>query len=249
MIAPVRLKILAAAVAMSLLPAIPGLAQSAPADAQQDPPTTLPFSPTVRSVPPERPTYPQARQPAPPADPLCAEIGRIIRAGVVASRFASLSPGTAQGSVIGTFPADESLQSLGAKYCTVVIPAASPATASSAYNQVTCQLGMAHGEVPYLDDFRARRAEMAKRLGECPTMAQWTGLAPEKTPLGDDAVDESVVFSHPDVAVEIVLRATHRQRIGEWPMDYIRSLSLIFRTPNPDRPVDETASTAPNAQP
>lgn len=247
MIVTVRLGMLAAIIATGLLPAFPALGQSSsPASSQESPPTTLPFSPTVQSAPPERPTYPQARQPAPPADPLCTEIGRIIRAGVVASRFASLSPGTAQGSVIGTFPASETLQSLGADYCTVVIPAADLATAGSAYNQVTCQLDMAHGEVPYLDDFRDRRSEMARRLSECPAMAQWTASDPGLSPLGAGAVDESLVFSHPDVAVEIVLRATHRQRVGEWPMDYMRSLSLVFRTPNPDRPAD---STAPTAQP
>lgn len=249
MIAPVRFPFLAAAMAIGQLPALPALAQAAPTGEQEAPPTTLPFSPTVPSAPPERPTYPQARQPAPPADPLCTEIGQIIRAGVVASRFASLSAGTEQGSVIGTYPAGNALQSLGADYCTVVVPAADPATASSAYNQVTCQLGLAHSEVPYLNDYRDQRSEIAARLGECPAMAQWTASDSGASPLGAGAVDESLVFSHPDVAVEIVLRATHRQRVGEWPMDYMRSLSLIFRTPNPDRPADGTAPTAAGPQP
>lgn len=226
-----------------LLAASPAAFTQVPlSDDLQEPPTTLPFRPTVPSTPPVRPTYPQQSEAPPPGDPLCFEIGRIIRAGVVASRFAELSSATASGAVAGTFEADEAMTSLGGDYCTVIIPAAAAETAGSAYNQVTCQFDIEHGETPYLDDFRERRAALAERLSECPAMSRWTGEAPANARLAEGEVAEDHIFRHPDVAVEILVRASHRKRIGAWPADFIRTLSLIFRTPNPDRPEPENGS-------
>lgn len=231
---------IALAVLLAVFPA--AFAQVPLSDDLQEPPTTLPFRPTVPSTPPARPTYPQQSEAPPPGDPLCFEIGRIIRAGVMASRFAGLSSATAGGAVAGTFEADEAITSLGGAYCTVIIPAAATETAGSAYNQVTCQLGIEHGETPYLDDFRERRAVLAERLSACPAMSRWTGEAPANAPLAEGEVAEDHIFSHPDVAVEILVRASHRKRTGAWPVDFMRTLSLVFRTPNPDRPEPEAGS-------
>ncbi|MEQ8558844.1 MAG: hypothetical protein RIB03_11055 [Henriciella sp.] len=228
-----------AALAAGMITILPVQAQDA--SQTETPPTTLPFEPTVESAPPARPSYPdRTPQPEPePPDTLCTAIGPIVRAGVVASRFAMLSPSTAQGGVIGTFEAGEGLGEVGAETCTVVIPAANEATADSPYNQVTCPLEMLHGDVPFLNDLRQRREEVATRIGECPAISRWTGEAPPESPFTEAEIVEDHVFSHPDVAVEIVLRATHRKRVGDWPLDYVRSLALIFRTPNPDRPEPE----------
>ncbi|WP_300376071.1 hypothetical protein [Henriciella sp.] len=226
----------------------PAAGQAAQQTQDDPPPTTLPFEPTVRSAPPANPTYPNRRpppEPAPPPDTLCTEIGPIIRAGVTPSRFASLSPSTEEGAVIGTYETGGGIGEIGASYCTVVIPAADPQTAGSPYNQVTCQLGLGHGESPYLDDLRARRDRIANRISECPAVAEWTGSRPGETPLSTGAVTEDHVFNHPDVDVQIVIRASHHEMSGDWPLDHLRTLSLIFRTPNPDRPApgasDESA--------
>lgn len=210
----------------------------------QNPPTTLPFEPTVRSAPPERPTYPQQDAP-PPGDPLCYEIGPIIRAGAMASRFATLAPSTAQGAVIGRFDPGEEMSTLGAGYCTVTIPAADPRTADAPYNQVTCPLDMIHSDAAFMNDVRERRDTLAERIGECPAVARWTGAAPEQGSPGRAPVSEPFVFSHPDVAVQIVIEAAHRRRTGEWPLDYMRTLTLAFRTPNPDRPEPEPEPETP----
>lgn len=240
MIARARTLLPAMALALVTLPAATG--QDAPR-AQEDPPNTLPFSPTVRSAPPERPTYPQPIVPPPPVDGLCTEIGPIIRSGVLANRFAALSAATAQGAAIGRMETGAELRSLGARYCTVVIPAASPVTAGSDYNQVTCQLDQESGETPYLDTFRTRRDALAERLSECPAMGLWTAEVPESAAPGDSPLSEAQRFSHPDVRVEVLVDASHRKRTGRWPMAYQRTLSLIFRVPNPDKPepADEPA--------
>ena len=230
------------------------LAQS---DQPGAPPTTLPFEPTVPSAPPATPEPPArttAARPAQPApeeaevDLLCTEIGPIIRAGVVASRFARLSPSTTEGAVIGRFEAGEGLASLGASYCTVTIPAASPVTADSAYNQVTCRLDSDQGDAPFLDDMRTRREEIAARLAACPSVAEWTHAIPAPVRLETETPGtqtEDHVFSHPDVAVEIIVRARHRSKSGQWPLGYLRTLDLIFRTPNPDRPAPATQDGTP----
>lgn len=218
------------------------MAPPTPAAAQEgeaDPPTTLPFAPTVRSAPPSRPTYPERSQPAQPpepADPVCTDIGPVIRAGVNATRFASLSPSTAEGAVIGRFSGGEGIAELGGDYCTVVIPGAEPLMADAAYNQVTCPLAMEQGDVHFLEDMRTRRAKLAKRIGACPSMALWTGTPPAESPLTEPDITEDFIFSHPDVAVEILVRARHHTKAGQWPYDHVRTLSLVFRTPNPDRP-------------
>ncbi len=224
----------ASMLAICLLAPAGALAQT---EEGEDPPTTLPFKPTVPSAPPTHPTYPQRAEPEPPpGDPLCYEIGPIIRAGVVATRFASLSPVTATGGVIGTFEAGEALAETGGGTCTVTIPAASAETADAPYNQVTCPLEMRQGDVAFLDDMRDRQDALAKRIGECPAVSRWTGQPPAESPLSEGDISEDFVFTHPDVGVEIVVRARHHQKTGRWPQDYLRSLSLVFRTPNPDRP-------------
>ena len=213
----------------------------------EDPPTTLPFEPTVRSAPPSRPEYPERTPsasppppPPPPPDTLCTEIGPIIRAGVVASRFASLSPSTSAGAAVGTYEGGGGLEEIGGEDCTVVIPAADSRTADAPYNQVTCQLTLAHGDSPYLKDMRDRRDELATRISECPAVSEWSGTRPGETPLSTGDITEDYIFTHPRVAVEIVLRASHHEMSGDWPLDQLRKLSLIFRTPNPDRPEPET---------
>lgn len=229
--------------------------QTPPAD---DPlPTTLPFAPTVQSAPPTRPTYPTATRvvEAPPADPVCLEIGPIIRAGVLATRFATLSPSTLGGAPLGKYPAGDAFRALGADYCTVVVPAASELTADSAYNQVTCQLDMTNGEAEYLDDMRDRRDALVEQIAACPAMSRWTATPPDEADLSSGDLLEEYVFSHADVAVEIVLRARQHVRKGDWPHTYMRSLDLIFRTPNPDRPQPSepaptgVATTPPPSQP
>lgn len=215
------------------------LSQARPAHAQETetPPTTLPFEPTVPSAPPTRPSYPQPVEPAPPpGDPLCYEIGPVIRAGVIGTRFATLSPATAQGGVLGTFEAGEALREIGGGECVVVIPAASAATADAAFNQVTCPLAMEQADVAYLDDFRDQRDTLAERIGECPAVSRWTGIPPAESPLSETDIAEDFLFTHPEVPVEIVVRARHHTKTGQWPNTYLRSLSLVFRTPNPDRP-------------
>lgn len=232
----------------ALMLAAPALAQAG--DSPAAPPTTLPFEPTVQSAPPVRTTpRPATQAPAPePEDPLCTDIGPVIRAGVVASRFARLSPATAEGAVIGRFEPGPGLSGIGARYCTVTIPAAAAEAADSAYNQVTCRLDSAQGDVPFLDDIRSRREEIAERIAECPSVALWTHGTPSPVTLEAETPGTQVedhVFTHPDVAVEIVVRARHRTKAGQWPLGYLRTLDLIFRTPNPDRPApaeDEPAS-------
>ncbi|WP_084397819.1 hypothetical protein [Henriciella aquimarina] len=231
----------AAAVSGSVLALglLAGLATALPVQAQEDPPTTLPFEPTVPSAPPERSTYPDRRPQAetpPPGDPFCNEIGPIIRAGVVASRFATLSPSTAEGAAIGRFEAGEALKSLGADTCIVVIPAAAPETADSPYNQVTCRLESEQGDAAYLDDMRETRDRLGKRIGKCPAVSEWTAAPPDAVSLEQGDVIEDYRFTHPDVGVEMLVRAAHHSKTGQWPQDHLRTLSLIFRTPNPDRP-------------
>ncbi|MEM5516601.1 hypothetical protein WNY37_06545 [Henriciella sp. AS95] len=206
--------------------------------ADEPPPTTLPFAPTVQSAPPTSPSYPTTTRvvEAPPVDPVCLEIGPIIRAGVVASRFATLSPSTLDGAPIGKHQTGDAFKALGADYCTIVIPAASDLTADSVYNQVTCQLDMANGEAEYLEDMRDRRTELAEQIAACPAMARWTATPPEEADLSAGDINEDFLFSHPDVPVELVLRTRQHARTGDWPLTYMRSLDLIFRTPNPDRP-------------
>ena len=251
MTAYARLAFFITAMLSAILASASGATAQVPiSDDMEAPPTTLPFRPTVPSAPPSQPSYPQRTEAPPPGDPLCLEVGRIIRAGVVASRFATLTTPTAQGSILGSFEANDALQSIGADYCTVVIPAAAETTASSAYNQVTCQIEINNGETAYLDDIREQRSALGERLAECPAMARWTSEIPQIADLSASATEENLVFSHPDVAVEILLRATHRKRTGDWPVDYMRTLSLVFRTPNPDRPepkpdADATDSALP----
>lgn len=224
-------------------------AQEVEPDSSEPPPTTLPFEPTVQSAPPSRPTYPQpSPPPPPPTDPVCLEIGPLIRAGVVASRFATLSPATASGSAIGRYQAGEAFNSIGISYCTVAIPAASPLTAASPYNQVTCQIALEHDEAPYVEDLREQRAPLAEQIAACPAMSRWTATPPEPHMASASEFVEDYIFSHPDVAVELVLEIRHHQKKGDWPQDYLRSLSLVFRTPNPDRPEPE-APADPDSPP
>ena len=216
-------------------------AQSGNGPNSDEPPTTnLPFAPTVQSAPPERSTYP-TRTPAvtdapPPADTLCDEIGPYIRAGVVSSRFATLSASTDLGEPIGSFEAGAPLKELGAMICTVVIPGADQATAASMYNQVTCPLAMSQSDTPSLDELRTRQTDLATRISECPAVDRWIGTAPATQPMtGGDAI-EDYLFSHPDVDVEMIVRAQSHQKTGRWPDDYVKTLSLVFRAPNPNRP-------------
>ena len=246
---------LAAFGACALLLGGPAAAQAGDPDTAP-PPTTLPFEPTVPSTPPVERTpapRPAPARPAPaaaaPADPLCTEIGPIIRAGVIGSRFATLSPSTAGGAVLGRFEAGDGLAGLGAAYCTVTIPAAAPVTADSPYNQVTCRLASKQGDAPYLEDMRERRDTIAARIADCPAVALWTGTAPDPADPASGTVTEDFVFTHPDVAVEIVVRARHREKAGQWPLDYIRTLELVFRTPNPDRPEPDPPADAPAPAP
>ncbi len=166
----------------------------------------------------------------------------------MASRFARLSPTTTEGAVIGRFDAGEGLASLGASYCTVTIPAAAPVTSDSAYNQVTCRLDSDQGDSAFLDDMRTRGEDIANRLAACPSVAEWTHAAPAPVRLTTETPGtqtEDHIFSHPDVTVEIVVRARHRSKSGQWPLAYLRTLDLIFRTPNPDRPAPDTADSSP----
>ncbi|MGB3626292.1 MAG: hypothetical protein WA989_10695 [Henriciella sp.] len=226
---------------------LPGLSHAQETnDPGEAPPTTLPFEPTVPSAPPTRPTYPQPQSPPPPpTDPVCLEIGPIIRAGVTASRFATLSPATAAGGTIGRYDAGEAFNSIGISYCTVVIPAAAALTADSPYNQVTCQIAIEHGETAYVEDLRESRAPLAEQIAACPAMARWTSAPPEPAGAASSGLVEDHIFSHPDVAVEIALQIRHHEKAGDWPASHLRALSLVFRTPNPDRPPpDEPEETA-----
>ena len=211
-----------------------------PAGAQENdaaPPNTLPFQPTVPSAPPVNPTYRSPPPPPPPPiDDICLEIAPIIRAGVVASRFASLSPSTAQGAAIGRYMTEPAIEELGPTYCTVTIPAASPITANSPFNQVTCQLDQQQTDTGSLNDFRDYQAALAEQIAACPAMARWQNSPPVPTAASAINAVEDHIFSHPDVAVQLVIRASMRTKAGDWPMSKIRTLSLIFRTPNPNRP-------------
>ena len=228
------------------------------ASAQQDegaPPTTLPFEPTVPSAPPgyePQPARPDSRpsntrqttpqpsvqaEPAPPpGDPLCYELGPYIREGASASRFAALSPSTASGSAIGSFPAGDALRELGVGDCAVVIPGAAPFSVASPYNQVTCTLQIDQSDEASLDSMRQRRDELKDRIAACPAVAEWQAELVETPGERNGALISDQVFSHPNVNVEMVVRAQQRNKLGQWPDDYIRTLSLILRTPNPDAP-------------
>ena len=235
------------------------------ASAQQDegaPPTTLPFEPTVPSAPPgyepqparpdnrpsnTRQTAPQqsvqAEPAPPPGDPLCYEIGPYIREGASATRFAALSPSTAAGSAIGSFPAGEALIELGAGDCAVVIPGAAPFSVASPYNQVTCTLQIDQSDEASLESMRQRRDELKDRIAACPAVAEWQAELVDTPGERNGALISDQVFSHPNVNVEMVVRAQQRNKLGQWPDDYIRTLSLILRTPNPDAPPPPEAPT------
>ena len=228
-------------------------AQSAQEEAQAErdkPPTTLPFEPTVRSAPPgfspetdRRPRDPTPQSPPPPppppGDPLCYEVGPYIREGVSANRFATLSAGTREGSVIGSFEAGEALKEAGAGACTVAIPGASEVTRASPYNQVTCPLAMDQSDIAHLEDFKQRRDTLTERLAQCPAMAEWTPRLEAQGDERDGSFTADQVFRHPDVPVEVLVRAAQHRKSGQWPDNYVRTLSLILRTPNPDRPEPE----------
>lgn len=242
------------------LAALTALGLPIAAKAQQDegaPPTTLPFEPTVPSAPPgyEPPAQPgnlptrspqpspqtsqpqtQAAPPPPPGDPLCYEIGPYIREGASASRFAALSPSTASGSAIGSFPAGDALSELGAGDCVVAIPGAAPFSAASPYNQVTCTLQIDQSDEASLESMRQRRDELKDRIAACPAVAEWQAELVDTPGERNGALISDQVFSHPNVNVEMVVRAQQRNKLGQWPDDYIRTLSLILRTPNPDAP-------------
>jgi hypothetical protein len=228
---------------------------------QQDgnaPPTTLPFEPTVPSAPPgyqppSQPgnlpsrttqTSPQAApqrtvqpEPAPPpGDPLCYELGPYIREGASASRFAGLSPSTAAGSAIGSFAAGDALREIGAGDCAVVIPGAATFSVASPYNQVTCTLLIDQSDEASLESMRQRRDDLKDRIAACPAVAEWQAELVDTPGERNGALTSDQVFSHPDVRVEMVVRAQQRNKLGQWPDDYIRTLSLILRTPNPDAP-------------
>ncbi|WP_156807973.1 hypothetical protein [Henriciella marina] len=244
---------------LSSLGAILALSTPAGAQAQRDdntPPTTLPFEPTVPSAPPgyepqpsqpstPRPSQPQRQQspgspppppPPPPGDPLCYEIGPYIREGASASRFAALSPSTASGNAIGSFEAGDALSALGAGQCVVVIPGAEPFGVEAPYNQVTCTLAIEQSDETGLDPFRARRDTLTQRIAECPAVAEWQAELVTTSGTREGSLTADQVFSHPDVNVEMVVRASQRMKSGQWPDNYIRTLALILRTPNPDRP-------------
>jgi hypothetical protein len=242
------------------LAALTALGLPMAAKSQQDegtPPTTLPFEPTVPSAPPgyEPPAQPgnlptrapqpssqtsqpqtQAAPPPPPGDPLCYEIGPYIREGASASRFAALSPSTAAGSAIGSFPAGDALSELGAGDCAVAIPGAAPFSAASPYNQVTCTLQIDQSDEASLESMRQRRDELKDRIAACPAVAEWQAELVDTPGERNGALISDQVFSHPNVNVEMVVRAQQRNKLGQWPDDYIRTLSLILRTPNPDAP-------------
>ncbi|RIJ21367.1 hypothetical protein D1224_13715 [Henriciella barbarensis] len=231
------------------------------AHAQQDrsaPPTTLPFEPTVPSAPPgyKPPAQPrnqpsrapqtstraapqrtvQAEPAPPPGDPLCYEIGPYIREGVSASRFAGLSQSTAAGFAIGSFPVGDALREIGAGECAVAIPGAAPFSAASPYNQVTCTLLIDQSDEASLEAMRQRRDDLKDRIAACPAVAEWQAELVDTSGERNGALTSDQVFSHPDVRVEMVVRAQQRNKLGQWPDDYIRTLSLILRTPNPDAP-------------
>lgn len=218
---------------------------------RQNPPTTLPFQPTVPSAPPgyspetgapRRDTQPapsQSPPPPPPGDPLCFEIGPYIREGVTASRFATLSDGTRQGSAIGSFEAGDAMKELGAGRCTVAIPGASEITRVSPFNQVTCPLAMEQSDIAHLEDYKTRRDDLASRLAQCPAMSEWTPMLEAEGDEREGTFNADQVFRHPDVAVEVLVRAAQHRKSGQWPDNYVRTLSLVLRTPNPDRPAPE----------
>ena len=257
------------------LAALSALGLPLAAHAQQDdgaPPTTLPFEPTVPSAPPgyepssqpgnlptrspqtapgttPQPTV-QAEPAPPPGDPLCYEIGPYIREGASASRFAALSPSTAAGSAIGSFSAGDALRELGGGDCAVVIPGAAPFSAASPYNQVTCTLLIDQSDEASLDSMQQRRDELKDRIAACPAVAEWQAELVETPGERNGALISDQVFSHPNVNVEMVVRAQQRNKLGQWPDDYIRTLSLILRTPNPDAPPppEEPGEDAAEAQ-
>lgn len=241
---------------LSSLGAVFALSTPVAAHAQQQddaPPTTLPFEPTVPSAPPgyepqpytpspsqtqrqQSPGSPPPPPPPPPGDALCYEIGPYIREGTAGSRFAALSPATATGSAIGSFQAGDALAELGAGQCVVVIPGAETFSVDAPYNQVTCTLAIEQSDETGLDTFQARRDRLTERIAQCPAVAEWQAELVTTSGAREDSLIDDQVFSHPDVNVEMVVRASQRRKAGQWPDNYIRTLALILRTPNPDRP-------------
>lgn len=236
---------------------------SAGAQENEAPPTTLPFEPTVPSAPPgfepapsspgaqdqSRQPSPQPAPPPPPGDALCYEIGPYVRAGASAARFAALSPATAAGRAIGSFEAGDALKELGAGQCVVVIPGAEPFSAGAPYNQVTCTLAIEQSDQTGLEALRSQRDRLTDRIAECPDMAEWTAELVNTSGEREDTLTSDQVFSHPDVEVEMVVRASQRLKSGQWPDNYIRTLALILRTPNPDRPEPEALPEDPGTGP
>jgi hypothetical protein len=168
----------------------------------------------------------------------------------VGSHFAALSPATATGSAIGSFQAGDALAALGAGQCVVVIPGAETFSVDAPYNHVTCTIAIEQSDETGLDPFRARRDTLTQRIAECPAVADWQAVLVTTSGIREGSLTADQVFSHPDVNVEMVVRASQRRKAGQWPDNYIRTLALVLRTPNPDRPpppepVDD-AETASN---
>ena len=80
-------------------------------------------------------------------------------------------------------------------------------------------------------------------------MAEWTAELVNTSGEREDTLTSDQVFSHPDVEVEMVVRASQRLKSGQWPDNYIRTLALILRTPNPDRPEPEALPEDPGTGP
>jgi hypothetical protein len=155
---------------------------------------------------------------------------------VISSRFASLSTATAQGGVLGRFEAGDALKEAGGQFCTVAIPGAALSTVDAPYNQVTCPIDAEQSDTIGLASLEQSRDQMTERLAACPAMSEWSPTVVTAGEPREGTYTADQVFSHPDVAVEVLVRARQHRKMGQWPDTYLRTLSIILRTTNPDRP-------------